>query len=213
MIKQFGNKPKPPAPREQFELTVQRLGESETHRFQIVASLDAAGLSMIVISSRKDQEMLLPGMLSTLRKMIDNGDGVPADWEPKPLPRRVFAEHAENLRRSQAEPPALVDPRGGVLADTDAGAELRTWPPQDGDLAAGPDPDEQVFRAPYGVDKGNLVPMSRAEEFLLSEAGSSRRRWDALLQDDDVVLEAADIMAIFEWATGVASGRPTVRSS
>lgn len=207
MIKQFGNKPKPPAPREQFELTVQRLSESEVHRFQIVASLDAAGLSMIVISSRRDQEMLLPGMLSTLRKMIDNGDGVPADWEPKPLPRRVFAEYSQDARNGESSATRHT------LADTDAGAELRVWPPQDGDLATEPDPDEQVFRAPYGVDKGNLVPMSRAEEFLLPEAGSSRRRWDALLQDDDVVLEAKDIMDIFEWATGVASGRPTVRSS
>lgn len=206
MVKEFGKKRKPPALREQFDLHVHRADEPETHRFQIVAVLDAGGLSSVVLTSRKDKEMALPATLQVLRKMLDNTDGTPAGWEPIVLTRRSDAARERN--KAQAAQPATV---GGYPA----------WPAESGDvtevLEETPEQaahlDEPVFRAPFGLEKGNLLPMTRVGEFLAPEAGSSRRRWDALLADDDISLEAADLMALFEWAVGVASGRPTVMSS
>lgn len=199
MVKEFGKKRKPPALREQFDLHVHRADEPETHRFQIVAVLDAGGLSSVVLTSRKDKEMALPATLQVLRKMLDNTDGTPAGWEPIVITRRSDA------RRRIVE----ADNRAGVLTPV--------WPPEPDDVEETPEQtahlDEPVFRAPFGLEKGQLLPVSRVGEFLAPEAGSSRRRWDALLADDDITLEATDLMALFEWAVGVASGRPTVMSS
>jgi hypothetical protein len=199
MVKEFGKKRKPPALREQFDLHVHRADEPETHRFQIVAVLDAGGLSSVVLTSRKDKEMALPATLQVIRKMLDNTDGTPAGWEPLALTRRSDAQ-----RRAEE-------------AARNAGVPEPVWPTEGGELEGTPEQaahlDEPVFRAPYGLEKGKLLPMSRVGEFLAPEAGSSRRRWDALLADDDISLEAADLMAVFEWCVGVASGRPTGMSS
>lgn len=199
MVKEFGKKRKRPAVREQFDLHVHRADQPETHRFQIVAELDAGGLSSVVLTTRKDKEMALPATLQVIRKMLDNTDGTPAGWEPITLTRRSDA------RRRITE------------ADHRAGQLTPVWPAEPDDLEETPEQaahlDAPVFRAPYGVEKGQLLPLSRVGEFLAPEAGSSRRRWDALLADDDITLEASDLMAIFEWAVGVASGRPTEMSS
>lgn len=191
MIKQFGRKTRRAAPREKFDLTVLRGDEPETHRFQIVAVLDAGGLSSVMVTTRKDQEMALPATIQVIRKMLDNTDGTPSGWEPNMRSRRSIL--------SQETPAEVV------------------WPSNQGDLEAEPeeDPtlDETVFRAPFGLEKGQLLPASRVGEFLAPEAGSSRRRWDALLADDDISIEAPDLMAIFEWCVGTASQRPTGMSS
>lgn len=199
MVKQFGRKTRPPARREQFDLNVFRADQPETHRFQIVAVLDAGGLSSVVLSTRKDQEMALPATLQVIRKMLDNTDGTPAGWEPLTLTRRSDARQRV------------------TKVDQQAGVPTPVWPPEPDDVEETPEQtarlDEPVFRAPYGLEKGSLLPMSRVGEFLAPEAGSSRRRWDALLSDDDITLEATDLMAVFEWAVGVASDRPTGMSS
>lgn len=199
MVKQFGKKSRPPARREQFELSVFRADEPETHRFQVVAILDAGGLSSVVLSTRKDQEMALPATLQVIRKMLDNTDGTPAGWEPIALTRRSAAQ------------------RRAAEAARSAGIPEPEWPAEGGDLEETAEQaahlDEPVFRAPFGLEKGSLLPMSRVGEFIAPEAGSSRRRWDALLADDDISLEATDLMAVFEWCVGVASNRPTAMSS
>lgn len=210
MVQQFGKKKKPPALREEFDLTVHRGDEPETHRFQIVAVLDAGGLSSVVLTTRKDKEMALPATLQVIRKMLDNTDGTPANWEPITLTRRSVTAH-ERAKLQAAEPQTV----GGYPA----------WPTESGDVTGISEEipeetpeqaahlDEPVFRAPYGLEKGKLLPVARVGEFLAPEAGSSRRRWDALLADDDISLEAADLMAVFEWCVGVASGRPMGMSS
>lgn len=207
MIKQFGRKSRPPAHREQFDLSVFRADEPETHRFQIVAVLDAGGLSSVLMTTRRDKEMALPATLQVIRKMLDNTDGTPAGWEPLALTRRSAAER-ERSQRAELSP----SPVGGYPAWPTGEA-----PPLSGELEETPEKaahlDEPVFRAPCGLEKGKLLPMSRVGEFLAPEAGSSRRRWDALLEDDDIAVEAADLMAVFEWCVGVASGRPTGMSS
>jgi hypothetical protein len=202
MVKQFGKKARPPVRREQFDLNVFRADEPETHRFQIVAVLDAGGLSSVVVTTRRDREMALPATLQVIRKMLDNTDGTPAGWEPLPLTRRSVAERERVKKAAEATHLAgqVVWPEQ-VSEVPEESPEIQTHL------------DEVVFRAPYGLEKGNLLPMARSGEFLAPEAGSSRRRWDALLEDDDVTLEAGDLMAVFEWAVGVASGRPTEMSS
>lgn len=83
--------------------------------------------------------------------------------------------------------------------------------------ADGPEPDdaeatlrERKFRGP----DGNLHTFEHAARFQAFEAGSSRRRWLHLIEEDDYVsVDAQDLMELFEWAVGLAAGRPTQPSS
>lgn len=68
---------------------------------------------------------------------------------------------------------------------------------------------EPSYRGPDGViypfsDKKQL---SRWED---QETWSTRRRWLHLMhEDDDAVIKVEDLMAVLEWAIGLAADRPT----
>jgi hypothetical protein len=69
---------------------------------------------------------------------------------------------------------------------------------------------ERKFRGP----DGHLYTFEHAARFQAFEAGSSRRRWLHLIDDDDFVsVDAQDLMELFEWVVGLAAGRPTQPSS
>jgi hypothetical protein len=70
---------------------------------------------------------------------------------------------------------------------------------------------EPKFRGP----DGKLYPLSKAEEFEAVSAGSSRRRWDHLMKDDeDAIVDMKDLADIFEYLVGLASNdRPTQPSA
>lgn len=71
-----------------------------------------------------------------------------------------------------------------------------------------------VFRSPYGVTKGDLIPMSEAGEYLNSEVHSSRRRWLHLMErDEDAIVDFEDINKIFEWIIQESSGKASAASS
>jgi hypothetical protein len=197
-VKSFGKTTRatPPAIRETFEFTVQRDGVDEDHQFTAVISLDFIGMVHMFQASKTDSMAAAQGMLRLVYKMLDNTDGVPNKWEPKELPRPKLA--------------AVLEPTA--------------WPPATGELdvldpPAEPEPEPAaslppVFRSPYGVTKGELLPMDRADEFLEHAAGSSRRRWRELcLDDDEVTVRMEAIQGLFEHLMGLAAGRPTERSS
>lgn len=79
-------------------------------------------------------------------------------------------------------------------------------PPPDG---AGEDYQPR-FRGP----DGELYTMDHVDRFERFEAGSSRRRWLYLmLEDDEIVVEAKDLMRLMEWLVALASDRPTEPST
>lgn len=68
------------------------------------------------------------------------------------------------------------------------------------------DEPEPKFRGP----DGELHPMSAAEKFQAFEAGSSRRRWHQLMDDDEeITADGKALIKLFEWLVGLAAGRPT----
>lgn len=81
-------------------------------------------------------------------------------------------------------------------------------PDDEGDLE--PIEHETKFRGPDGA----LYTMDHAARFTDLDAGSSRRRWLQLMEDDDeVIVDAEDLVKLFEWLISVAARRPTVPSS
>lgn len=177
----------PPARREPFEFTFMRDEEPETHVFQARAVTDMAGLSNLLTSARRDPEQALPGILAMIAKLLDNKDGTPAKWEAK-----------------MVTPPRLD--RVDIMTDDDPERML----PVAEYVEQLDDAQVRKFRGPDGA----LHPFEEADRFLVFEAGSSRRRWLYLMnEDDELNVEAQPIIELFEWMAGLAANRPTRPSS
>lgn len=132
--------------------------------------------------------------------------------------RPDLAGLARILSLVNQQPEQAMEPMLGLIRrslDNTDGTPFGWQPTPIQDTVAGPDEEKRpvMLRAPYGPDKGDLVPFSRAAEYQAFDAGSSRRRWNALLDDDEIALEQGDLMELFEWIVGLAAGRPTEPSS
>lgn len=185
-----------PIERIPFEFTVMRDEEPEVHRFQARAVTDTASLAYTLSSTQKHPERALTGMLRLIGKMLDNKDGTPADWAPKVLPLP-----GETDRSGDSEMAQVADALASTTVDFSESAQ------DGGDLER--DENGEIVRKFRGPD-GQLYPLSEAERFLKPEAGSSRRRWRALMEeDDDAVVDGEALGKLFEWLVGLAAGRPT----
>lgn len=202
--KTFGKPRTTPVERIPFSLWVERDDVAEEHHFQARVVDDFAALVVSAINARKDTEKAVSGMFAFMAKIMDNRDGVPAEWSPTPLPPKPL----EEVPASAYDPV----PAAGWPADEPVDPSRMT-----GELVVQP----QVFRAPAVPDghplaefRGKLVPLEHAPEFLHTELGSSRRRWNELMSEDsDVSVRQADLVATFEWMMGLAANRPTQPSS
>jgi hypothetical protein len=192
-VKSFGSKVAPaPAAREPFEFTFMRDDEPEVHQFQARAVTDAAGVAATLAVAERHPEQAFPRMLRMIGTMLDNKDGTPAKWEP------VALKHPGKPDPSVAEHDAERDHLQAQLDEWERRAD------------AGDDDYVTKFRGP----DGQLHPMDRAARFLEFEAGSSRRRWFHLMnEDDEITVDAKELTKLFEWLVGLAANRPTRPSS
>jgi hypothetical protein len=181
-----------PIERIPFEFTVMRDEEPEVHRFQARAVTDTASLAYTLSSTQKHPERALTGMLRLIGKMLDNKDGTPADWAPKMLPLPGERERTDDQ-----------------VADALAATEIDMFEEELAENDLERDENGEIIRKFRGPD-GQLYPLSEAERFLKPEAGSSRRRWRTLMEeDDDAVVDGEALGKLFEWLVGLAAGRPT----
>jgi len=169
-----------------------RNGEPFVVTFQPAGTADAAALNM-ALQGAKHPDRALEGMTRFIGKMLANDDGVPAAWEPRPYePPAEEPQDLDELDRAQAE--ALREQAREILADER-------------------DDDSNTERMFVGPD-GEPYPYELLDKFTAFEAGSSRRRWRQLLDnDDDLVIEAEVLSALFEHLAALAANRPTRRPS
>lgn len=171
MAKRFGAKDSDvPAilRRERFEFGVRTPDGVKVHEFwAVLGTLHAGGLiAALMAAERKDAGKAAEAYYRTIAKMIDNTDGIPANWDPVPLPQEEGDERP------------------------------------------------QVFRVPWGVDKGSLVPMENADAYVDGEVHSSRRRWLELMErDDDAIVEFSDLSELFEWLVAQSTEKASAASS
>ena len=94
--------------------------------------------------------------------------------------------------------PALV----GLITkymDNKDGTPVR-WAPVELAAKKNEDPPVKRFRGP----DGKLHEWSKAEDFLKSEKGSSRRRWLLLVEDDEVSVDVEALLKLMEFVVEVA---------
>lgn len=185
MVKRIAAKKKPDtAPPEKIEVEFARNGGPEYHTFQPLGVMDSAALALALRAS-KSPEQSLEGMMRLIRKQMSDTDGVPARWKPE-------------LYKAPEEP---ADP-GGMERVDDFLADESSDPdrPDEEDLYVGPD--------------GKPYPYSEVEQFTTFDAGSSRRRWLHLVEEDDEVLVEQDVITgVFKHMVSVGAKRPTQRPS
>jgi hypothetical protein len=209
MAKKFGRKNKAKAPRHDIEVTFLRDEVEEVHSFLAIEKTDAIGLAVVLNSVNKNSETALPEMLNMIRRYLDNTDGVPAQWRPVALPTRAEQEEHQSFREGTRalERHGLPAETLGLMAEGDAAA---SWPTSEGDLGEPQgEPEVRKFRAP----DGRLHPMGDAPKFLEHAAGSSRRRWNELMADDELEIDIDQLTDMFEWLISLAANRPTAPSA
>lgn len=74
------------------------------------------------------------------------------------------------------------------------------WQPVELPAKKGETPPVKRFRGP----DGKPYPWAKAEDFLKPEAGSSRRRWIALAEDDEASVELPDLLKLLEFVVEIA---------
>jgi hypothetical protein len=178
--------------REDFTLIVERNGKDEEHVFTAQPKVSAGDIMNTAMAER-NQALAVTALRNIIRKSLVDDDGVPAAWRPDPVePEDVTA----------ALSPAAVS---GDLA----------WP---GDAAehalariAGEDDDAEYFLGPDGKYY-RMDDIPALDKFQDRGAASSRRRWDFLMDnDEDAVVDMADLQEVVRWMVTTASGRPTAR--
>lgn len=171
MTKRFGaqdNAQDMPVRRVKFEFGVKTPNGVKPHDFwAVLGNLHAGGLiAALIAAGRNDSGAAAEAYYRTIAKMIDNNDGIPANWEPFALKQEEGDER----------PPS--------------------------------------FRVPWGPNKGELLPMASAADYLGTEVHSSRRRWFYLMErDDDAVVEFEHLTALFEWLIAESTGKASAASS
>lgn len=201
-MKTFGTQNRRPVERVPFALWVEIDDESVEMHFQARKVQDFGAMVLTAIHAGRDQSAAMGGMLAMIRRLLDNKDGVPADWQP-----------------TLVEPPA---PTGNLVLEPAepnwSGAQAFT-----GELVDSSTADYvPSFRAPAHLPEdhvlyawaGQLVPMDRAAEFADPKVGSSRRRWDDLMSEgNDATIKEKDLIDLFEYLSSLAADRPTQPSS
>lgn len=77
------------APRESVTFGFMRDDEYEEIALQAVLSLDAAGMRRTLLAARKESSEVLEALFASVAKSLDNTDGVPSGWAPKPMYKTI----------------------------------------------------------------------------------------------------------------------------
>lgn len=146
-----------PVAREPFSITVMRDEEPITYEFRARVMTDVTGLASVLTLGDKHAEKAIGGVMRIIAKMLDNKDGVPANWKPEVLP----------------------EPDGA------------------------PEDFVPQFRNPDGTLE-DFTP-ENTEKYTAFEAGSSKRRWLYLVEEDDeATIDEGQLMKLFGWLMSLA---------
>lgn len=187
---------------EDFTLIVERNGKFEDHVFTARPKV-SAGDMMNTALAEKDQALGVTAYRNIIRKSLVDDDGVAARWRPDPF--EPTAQAARVVVNSWSEGDAagtLVWPAESPEEAAERRvAELAGEEPEDVEYFLGP--DDVAYR---------MDDIEALKKFQDKAAGSSRRRWDYLMDaDEDAIVQMDDLQDIVRWMVATASGRPTGR--
>lgn len=169
-------------PSYEFGLEFYRGNDPEVHEFKAYPQVDAGSLSYTLSATRKP-ERAVEGLVRSIRKMLADDDGTPANYTPK--------------RYQPDVPPESQD---DDLTEDDAAPD----PPDEFEEL-----DEDTL---YVGPHGEPLDAETAREAMRVEHGSSLRRFSYLMdEDEDLTLELDQLQTAYQRLLGKAANRPTRR--
>lgn len=188
--------------REQFELYVEVGGEQVRHEFTCSPKTSANDF-LNVARAEREPALGMSAIRNMIRRSLVDDDGVPAGWRPDPLDEIDEDTHVPSGTPGVVESGDAWPERAGQLAPTSRAGGFGQLPP-------GEHPADW-FKGSDGLLYA-MTDEAALEKFTAREAGSSRRRWDHLMdRDDESVIQMEDLMEIVRWLAAQASERPTGR--
>lgn len=174
----------------EFGLEFYKGTDPVVHEFKAYPAMDAGGLSYTLSATHKP-ERAIEGIVRSIRKMLADDDGTPADWRP----RRYEPPLADDEDDASAAP--SVEEFEGFEEPRQEDAE--EFDPEDADL---------LFLGP-----GNEpITGEKVTEALRFENGSSRRRFAFLMDEDEsLTLDIEQLQTVYKKLLAQVADRPTRR--
>jgi len=176
-----------------FDFTFWRSSDiGDTFTFKAYPTSDPLQVARITrlanSKNAKDAMRLMDALIASVRRMLADDDGTPADWFPTTAPT------AEELGSAEDD----VDWPSASTGDL--------IPAEDG--PAGDGEDDSRFIAP----NGEFLPWSETNRFDAFEAGSSLRRWRTLWSDDnEYMVPVEQLLQAWQALTGAAGKGRTAK--
>jgi hypothetical protein len=171
-----------------FGLEVETDSERWVEEFDAYFDPDAGAILGVMNARTEVQQANATALL--LRTSLRDDDGVPADW------------------RFPAEP--VRDDDGDEVLYVEEDGEVVEWQPEDGD-ESGEVPDGVAVR--YEWHDGDLLTAAELRdairEFDVFADGSSRRRFEWVMNSPRHRVQLDALNALSEWITGEVAKRPT----
>lgn len=184
----------------EFGLEFYRGTEPVVHEFKAYPAMDAGGLSYTLSATHKP-ERAIEGIVRSIRKMLADDDGTPADYRP-----RRYEPPADDTE-DDASASASVEEFEGFessyqerhAAEPTDDVEPDEFDPEDTDLLfLGPDNEP--------------ITGEKVTEALRFENGSSRRRFAFLMDEDEsLTLDIEQLQTVYKKLLAQVADRPTRR--
>lgn len=167
---------------------VKRFGGKErpkAHQFELITFVDDGGTNTHVF---RMVPIIPAGQVTAIMDALDDE------------PEKMFGLIARLMAR-------VLDNTDGVSANWKFEEIQEEAADAGDDLDSDADEPEWYFVGPDNEDH----PLADADQFTAFEAGSSRRRWLALMDPDNEAegVQLADMMDLAKWVVGLAVDRPT----
>jgi hypothetical protein len=211
MVEVIRSKTRKAGPRKAWEFALEfyRGDEPVQHQFKAYPSMDAGSLNL-TLSATRHPEKAVEGMVRTIRKMLADDDGTPAEYRPRRYNPPPPDEVDEDGPEPDGDLPAGWEQaaREGWEQNPAARAEGLTAPDVEDDEEPDLEDPDLMFLGPDNAPAtGEQV--AKALEF---DAGSSRRRFAYLMDEDEsLTLELDQLQTVYKKLLGQVANRPTRR--
>lgn len=204
----------------EFGLEFYRGNTPVVHEFKAYPAMDAGTLAYTLSATHKP-ERAIEGIVKSIRKMLADDDGTPADYQP----RRYQPPAPEDEDETSYQERHGTEPANGLsdVGDMPEGwqdAARAGW--QDNPVAQGagpvtpelqnqdddPEEDDTLFVGP----DNEPITAEQVPEVMRFESGSSRRRFAYLVDEDDsLTLDLEQLQTIYKKLLAQVAERPTRR--
>lgn len=184
------------------------------HQFKAYPAMDAGGLSYTLSATHKP-ERAIEGMTRSIRKMLADDDGTPADYrptryvapEPEDGPAPDGQERDDDMPEGWREA-ALAGWQENPVAQSASRAALGFEPAPDVPEEDDPDDPDLLYAGP----DGKPLDATAVAEAMKFENGSSRRRFAFLMDEDEsLTLDVEQLQTVYKKLVAQVTDRPTRR--